>query len=298
MTGYEVREVQRALSPDEATALVGTPVERREPNLDEPVVASDSDTGEPVFAYLPIGDVRDLRRFVTKIKWGTTLREHLGLRNVSRTFGFSPRRPMRGKEGCATAALSAQDPDGHRVLQRTADAVQETLKSIFPDVWDADHATMSDSVLNDWRLGETTWTSGVINKSSSLPYHRDGFNFPVWTAMPVVRRNMRGGYLHIPEYDVTVASRDGWAVFFPGYQLVHGVTPMEPTRDDGYRISVVFYALRGMKDCFTHAVETQYALRRRTERERDMAARVKAGDLAIPGREQRKRRDEAKGVES
>jgi len=149
-------------------------------------------------------------------------------------------------------------------------------------VAERDAQTMANSdVKDEWRLGETNWTSGVVNRSSSLPYHRDGFNFAVWTAMPVLRRHMRGGYLHIPEYNAVVASRDGWAVFFPGYELVHGVTPMTPTREGGYRYSVVYYALKGMKDCFTHAVETQYALKKRTEREQAMAAEL-AQRLAEP----------------
>ena len=57
---------------------------------------------------------------------------------------------------------------------------------------------------------------------------------------------------------------------------------------DGYRYSVVYYALRGMKDCYTHAVETAYGQRKRTERERDIARRVARGELGIPGQERRR----------
>lgn len=95
---------------------------------------------------------------------------------------------------------------------------------------------------------------------------------------PVLRRHVAGGHLRIPEYDATIGCRDGWAVFFAGYDLVHGVTPMQLTRPDGYRFSIVYYALKGMKDCFTAAVETRYARKRRTEREQSMAGRLAAGD--------------------
>ena len=59
----------------------------------------------------------------------------------------------------------------------------------------------------------------------------------------------------------------GWAVYFCGYRWVHGVTPMKVVAEDGYRYSIVYYALRGMKDCFTYAVETARGKKKRTERE-------------------------------
>jgi hypothetical protein len=130
-------------------------------------------------------------------------------------------------------------------------------------------------------MAGTTWTSGVVNQNSQLPYHRDGFNFPTWSAMPVIRRGVDGGHLHLPEYDLTVACRDGWAVFFCGQQLLHGVTPMRLTKPDGYRFSVVYYALRGMKDCHTYAEETRAAQNRRAQRERGMADRGASADVTI-----------------
>jgi hypothetical protein len=117
---------------------------------------------------------------------------------------------------------------------------------------------------------DALWTSGVINQSSALPYHRDGSNFDTWSAMPVVRRGMDGGNLHMPEWDITINCRDGWALWFNGYAHVHGVTPMSSRAKDGYRYSIVFYAKRGMKDCHTYAVEVGEARARRQEREYGM----------------------------
>src|SRR3546814_11522396 len=47
---------------------------------------------------------------------------------------------------------------------------------------------------------------------------------------------------------------------------------LKKTSPDGYRISVVYYALQGLKDCHTFAEETAYARRRRAEREDDLGA--------------------------
>jgi hypothetical protein len=96
----------------------------------------------------------------------------------------------------------------------------------------------------------------------------------MWSAMPVIRRGIRGGYLSIPEYDVCIECRDGWVLFFPGFRLLHGVTPIAHVSKDAYRFTVVYYCLRGMKDCFTYAVEQAEARKRRTEREVGLASAV------------------------
>lgn len=271
---YQVRHLPRVITPEQATEMVGHTVPDREPDLHDATIAADADTGAPVFAYLPVGDVSQLRRAVLNVQFSETLRAK-GMSNVSRTFGYRPRRPQLGREGCGHTRLWAENPTGHSAVIGMAHRLQDLMAALLPAQHREDQATIAGSgVLEEWRLGDTTWTSGVINKSSALPYHRDAFNFDVWTAMPVLRRHMRGGYLHLPEYDVTVASRDGWAVFFPGWDLVHGVTPMRPLKPEGYRFSVVYYALRGMKSCFEHAVETAHALRARTARERTIAAKL------------------------
>lgn len=274
---YELAEARRVLTPQEATELVGLRVREHEPNVTGPTVFVDPDIGEPVLAYLPIAGKAELRRAVMNIPYGHTSRAN-GIQNVSRTFGYAPRKPVHGRDGCRLTHMARIVPAEHSVLEEWAVNLEGMLEEIAPEVVKRDRETMT-AVLPDWRIGESNlWTSGVVNRSSSLPYHRDGFNFPTWSAMPVLRRGMDGGYLRVPEYELTLACRDGYAVFFPGHQLVHGVTPMSPTREDGYRYSVVYYALRGMKDCFTYAVETAHAKRSRTAREREMARAIKAGE--------------------
>jgi len=174
--------------------------------------------------------------------------------------------------------LAAEHPPEHAVVCGFADRVAQVLGTIDLALVVAGRDAVAE-VHTDWRMGESQlWTSGVINQSATLPYHRDAFNFPVWSGMPVLRRHIQGGYLRIPEYEAVIPCRDGWGVFFAGFQLVHGVTPMVMTRRDGYRYSVVYYALKGMRSCFETAQETAYAKRRRTEREQDMARGLASGE--------------------
>ena len=269
----KVIEKKRVMSADAATELVGTGVPKKKPNLTEECIVIDADTGEPIMAYLPLDReiVKQVRKAVLGLKsWGTAGRAG-GWDSASRTFGMAPRKPFHGRESCRPTSMATDEPENHAVFVSLAEHLDKMLKEIAPKVWEEDMEVMN-RVADEWKmLDGSTWTSGVVNKSAALPYHRDSFNFEVWSGMPVVRRGMRGGYLDLPEYDMTIECKDGWVLFFPGYLIVHGVTPLEPVQKDGYRFSVVYYSLKGMKDCFTYAVETAQGRKKRTEREKDLA---------------------------
>jgi hypothetical protein len=268
----------RALTPEQATEQVGSPVTALTPNLTGASVIVDAASDAIVLAYLPLPDVSDLRRAVVGMKISVhDGQRDSGIRTQSRTFGYSPRRPVYQREGCSLSTLAGESEATHRVVMAYASQLSAVLAETAPGVVQRGREVMEE-VGADWKLGESEmWTSGVINSSAQLPYHRDAMNFPVWSAMPVLRRHMDGGHLSVPEYDLVIACRDGWGVFFPGYQLVHGVTPMKPTRPDGYRYSLVYYALRGMQSCFEWAVEQQYARTRRSERELVIAQKLRDG---------------------
>lgn len=276
----------RLATPEEASLMVGDMVPVREPSVITPgTVVHDSETGEAVLGYLPLIDGGALRRAVLQIDTSPAVQRANNYRSRSRTFGFAPRRPVIWREACTMATLGRDQPEIERVLESYADQFADGLGAIDPELVERGQRTLADApVTPDWRLGEAKlWTSGVVNDTAQLPYHRDGFNFPVWSAMPVLRRGTRGGYLHLPEYGVVLPCADSTVTFFEGYRLVHGVTPITRVKaKQGYRISAVYYALRGMKNCLDAAKEAAYGRQRRTERETDMAKRLAAGDTAIP----------------
>lgn len=266
-----VRPLHRRRSADDATDLVGEFVEEIPANVRAEGIYVDADSGDPVLAVSSFpGDLAAFRRAVLSIHWNKTYRGSSGIKNTSRTFGMAPRKHMLQRESCRPASLYHEQPDVHEILDRTATELSEWVGSNLPDVDATDRETV-EPVLPEWRIGEDTiWTSGVVNLTSQLPYHRDGANFSSWSSMPVVRRGTRGGYLNLPEYDATVACRDGTVVSFPGWRLVHGVTPIRKVEPDGYRITTVYYSLQGMKDCHTFAVETALGREARTRREGSM----------------------------
>ena len=258
----------RVFTESEGDDLIGYEVEDRTADLHEAGVYYDDDTQEPIILYAPYtGDVAAFRNAVRSVKFATVRRGGLGYQNSARTFGMAPRKVHLRRETCTPTQLTREQPDVHRVLEEAAGHLVDQLNEHLPDVVDRDRENI-EKVLPEWRLDEdSVWTSGIINQTSALPYHRDEMNFHAWSAMPVVRRGTKGGHLHIPEYDRTIACRDGWVVDFMGKTLIHGNTPIRTVDPDGYRISVVYYALRGMKDCYTYADELRRGQIKRTERE-------------------------------
>lgn len=276
-------DAARLLTREQATELVGLKPAVMTPNVDAPAFVHDADTGELILAYLPLEDPGPLRRAMLTVDCSSGVQRNRNYRSQSRTFGYAPRRPVLRREGCSHTSICIEQPDVEQVLENYADQLGRTFNSFAPEVVEANRVTLGD-VLPQWRLGkEKLWTSGVINNTAALPYHRDGYNFPTWSAMSVIRRGVRGGHLHVPEYGVVLPCSDATVVFFEGFRHVHGVTPIvRVKKGEGYRISVVYYALRGMKNCREAAEETVLARQRRTEREVEMAKRLAAGETGIP----------------
>ena len=253
--------IKRVMSPEEASALIGKKVTDQGEPLRGFGVWYDEDTGEPVIAVWRSEDSARFRKAVLSSQDGQT----------SVTFGYRPRKPMMKQESCRLAVFNRQYPDAGAYLAHYSELLSAQLSYLLPEVASTGQEEVS-KVYGDWRLGDDSlWTSGVINRLSQLPYHQDRNNFDAWSVMPVIRRGAKGGGLNIPEYGITFPARDSTVVAFYGKSLVHGVTPMEKTAPDGYRISVVFYALKGLKNCHDFAAETAYGRARRTEREEELA---------------------------
>jgi hypothetical protein len=279
MIDLPVVKVKRVIEKKAAREFRGDVVLDLAPDITEAGIYVDEDTNEPFLVYMPMEEdmVPELRAAVRGVKYSSSgvTRQQMGIENHSRTFGMAPRKPFQTREACRPTSLSYEQPEIHDVLVRTADRLSQMMRQIAPEVYDNDKVE-TNAVADEWRISEDSlWTSGVINKTSTLPYHYDGNNFNMWSAMPVVRRGIRGGALSMPEYGVTVECRDGWVLFFPGYRYLHGVTPIAHVTKDAYRYSVVYYCLRGMKDCFTYAVEQAEARKKRTAREVGLASAVK-----------------------
>lgn len=281
MSPLVVRRSQR-LPADEG--LLQRPAQPADPTLRSPAMVVDADSGEPALVTVPFpGHLAEYRNALRAWPMETTVRSG-GIRNISRVFGYASRNPLMQRNCCRACAGAALAPFEHGVICRAAGVLAARLRAVAPDRAERDAALVQSAVLSDWLVHpDAWWTSGVVNRSSPLPYHRDRNNFDAWSAMVVVRRKLRGGHLHVPEYDLVVDCRDGDVVYFNGSDLIHGVTPMSRMASDGYRFSAVYYPVAKMAKCLPPAEEMARGRAARSAKEDDMVARhLATGALSSP----------------
>lgn len=272
-------EVKRVLSKQEVEELNNqeVPVKRPTP-IDYNSVVYDADTKKPLLIVTKYsGDFAEYRRALRRVKWSNNARAS-GMKNFNTNFGYTARVPVLRRMSCAICMFAQKQPEEHAIIEAAADVVWKQFQELLPEQAQKT-ADLASNVLPDWRMMETPWTSGVLNETSALYYHYDRNNFiGSWSAMLVARRDVRGGHLHLPEYDLTLACRDGDLILFPGSLLLHGVTPMVRNKD-GYRISAVYYSIAKMEKCLPPEEELKHARAQRTVAAENLITRQKKHGL-------------------
>lgn len=123
---------------------------------------------------------------------------------------------------------------------------EKLIKDILPDQYQKQVELFKD-VPNEWRFGNL-FTSSISNYNIPAPYHIDSKN--IIGAINVIitkRRNSTGGNLNVPDYGATIDQCDNSILVYPAWRNIHGVTPIIPTHEGGYRNSLVFYPLKAFK---------------------------------------------------
>jgi hypothetical protein len=121
----------------------------------------------------------------------------------------------------------------------------ETLiQQIAPEIYEQQKAIIEKNVPPKFRFGEL-FTSSISNFNIPAPFHRDAGNLEGCVNVIIAKKeNARGGNTTVPDYNATVDSRDNSMLVYPAWRNVHGVTPIRPTKQGGYRNSLVFYPLK------------------------------------------------------
>ena len=123
---------------------------------------------------------------------------------------------------------------------------EELIKEIIPAQYDKQIELFSDT-LDKWKIGKL-FTSSISNYNISAAFHKDGLNMQGAVNVIICKRlNSKGGDLHVPDYNATIGQVDNSILVYPAWKNVHGVTPIIPTHEGGYRNSLVFYPLRAFK---------------------------------------------------
>jgi hypothetical protein len=121
------------------------------------------------------------------------------------------------------------------------------IKQIIPNLYNEQKKIISDNVSKKWRFGNL-FTSSISNYNIPAPFHRDAGNLVGCVNVIIAKRkNSTGGHTTIPDYGATVNSSDNSMLVYPAWRNVHGVTPIIPTFEEGYRNTLVFYPLKAFK---------------------------------------------------
>lgn len=125
---------------------------------------------------------------------------------------------------------------------------EEVIKQIAPSIYKQQLALIEKNVPPKFRFGKL-FTSSISNFNISAPFHRDAGNLEGCVNVIIAKkRNAKGGNTTVPDYGATVDSRDNSMLVYPAWRNVHGVTPIEPTQEGGYRNSIVFYPLKAFNN--------------------------------------------------
>jgi hypothetical protein len=125
---------------------------------------------------------------------------------------------------------------------------EELIKELTPEIFERQKKIIEENVPPKFRFGRL-FTSSISNMNIAADYHRDGGNLEGCVNVIIAKKyHASGGNTTIPDYNATVDSRDNSILVYPAWRNVHGVTPIIPLKEGGYRNSLVFYPLKAFNN--------------------------------------------------
>jgi hypothetical protein len=234
--------------------------------IKEDTIITVNGVPEVYYTILTPDQLKNIRWAVKNIKYPTTTRTG-GLKTQSKIFGYSPRNALRN-DYCNITSMSEEETKQHTIITDFGKVLTEYYKEYMPNDFNAHEKVVVERVKSDWIIKDTPFTSGIVNKNNPLKYHHDAGNFKgLMSNMLVLKKDVSGGYLIIPELDVALECPDGALVIFNGQRILHGVSPIQYGNNKAYRYSVVYYSLEHMWKCET--IDEEIARIRNLKMERE-----------------------------
>jgi len=171
--------------------------------------------------------------------------EYLVVSQYSTILGGCPPKPhMRRPYASISSVHSVKSAQTFiKGMLMLAKESEQLIKQILPNQYSKQMELFKD-VPDKWKFGNL-FTSSISNYNISAPYHQDNANIQGTVNVIICKKlNSKGGDLHIPDYGATIGQQDNSILVYPAWKNVHGVTPIIPTHEGGYRNSLVFYPLK------------------------------------------------------
>lgn len=233
-----------------------------EPNITEDTLFMSE--GKPVGFYLKAIDGK-LKQFIEVANAEllsnrvpkSVMRRSSGLANAeaeveqySTIIGSCPPKPHM-KRPYPTMSSVHQVPTAQTFIKAMMLACREAenvIQEITPEIFEEQKRIIEEKVPPQWRFGRL-FTSSISNFNIPAPFHRDAGNLEGCVNVIIAKKShARGGNTTVPDYNATMDSCDNSMLVYPAWRNVHGVTPIVPTKEGGYRNSLVFYPLKAFNN--------------------------------------------------
>jgi hypothetical protein len=247
--------------------------------ITEDTLITENGVPRILYARLPDDSTKYIRQACKNIRYDTSTRLN-GLKTTSRIFGYNPRNAIR-KDFCSATSMAVEHPTEHAVICDFGKQLTTLYAQYFPDIYAIHEGNVEGKVRDGWRIEQTPFTSGIVNKNNPLKYHFDAGNIrDVLSNMVVFKKDIGGGYLSCPEFDIGFEVADNTVILFDGQNILHGVTPIKRHSEHAYRYSVVYYTLQAMWSCLPINEEIARARNVRNSREKKRAAGIDPSSLS------------------
>ena len=188
--------------------------------------------------------------FANKYKKGMTRKEAkaMGTVQMSSILGSIPPKPhmRRPYPSISSVHREAKAKTFIKAMWGACVEAEKIVKELTPEIYDR-QIELFKEIKKDWKFGNM-FTSSISNFNISAPFHRDTGNLEGTVNVILTKRNnANGGCLNVPDYNATFEHADNSMLVYPAWRNVHGVTPIKPIADDGYRNSLIFYPLKAFK---------------------------------------------------
>tara|TARA_Y100000593_G_scaffold69366_1_gene127406 strand:- start:1510 stop:2292 length:783 start_codon:yes stop_codon:yes gene_type:complete len=246
------------LTPIKRTLSIGDEVGNIEPNVSDDCILVDPD-GSHVGLFIKklpadlqnlvnIADTEILTKRVPK----SEMRRSSGLHNeegevkqYSTILGSCPPKPhMRRPYASRSSVHAVKSAETFaKAMNAAGQKAFQLVEKYIPSVADFHKERIEERVPKKWRFAKY-FTSTISNCNISAPVHQDHANVKGGVNIIITkRRNSKGGNLHVPDYGATFEQTDNSMLVYPAWRNMHGVTPIIPTYQKGYRNSHVWYVL-------------------------------------------------------
>jgi len=247
---------------------IGEACEYIEPNVKEDCILYSD--GEPIGFYLMkmpekmcklanLADAefrsKNVNKTILTRRTGDGINEKTGkfkykneVEQLSAIIGSIPPKPhmSRPYPSISSVHLNKKSETFIKAMLLLAKESEQLIKELLPKQYERQIELFKD-VPDKWRFGNL-FTSSISNFNISAPFHRDTKNIVGAVNVIVCKKfNSKGGDLHIPDYGATIGQQDNSILVYPAWKNVHGVTPIIPTFEGGYRNSLIFYPLKAFK---------------------------------------------------